>query len=149
MNKKKIMTRITAAVALISIGWILIGNPIVTYNNYRLKRAVVSAAHQETVEINEIVPFDWDAVYTFSPYADKAEIEKTIGFHSTSVKENNINEGMVHLLFVKDQKVMASVLGYGDHLGYRIDFPSKVTFSENALFHVSILDGTVTLTYVP
>lgn len=149
MNKKKIITLIIAAFAAVLLGWLFIGNPIVAYNNHRLKKAVISAANQETVEINEIIPFDWDAVYTFSPYADKAEIEKTIGFHSISVKENNISEGMVHLLFVKDKKVAASVLGYGDHLGYRIDFPSKVSFAEHALFHVSNSDGTVTLTYVP
>ncbi|WP_125139988.1 hypothetical protein [Clostridium transplantifaecale] len=149
MNKKKIITIIIAAFAAVSLGGILVGNPIMAYNNHRLKKAVISAAHQETVALNEIIPFDWDAVYTFSPYADKAEIEKTIGFHSTSVKANNINEGMVHLLFVKDKKVMASVLGYSDHLGYRIDFPSKVTFAENALFHVSNSDGIVTLAYVP
>ena len=99
-------------------------------------------------KLNEVVPFDWDIVYTFQPYTPKENIEEIIGFKSSSIKENNINEGMVHLLFVKGEKVVASILGYSTNLGYRLDFPSKVTFVENAQFKVSIIDNIVTLKYL-
>ena len=59
--------------------------------------------------------------------------------------ENNINEGMVHLLFVKDKKVVASILGYSKNLGYCLAFANKISFDENAQFNVTISDGVVKL----
>lgn len=58
------------------------------------------------------------------------------------------NEGMVHLLFVKDEKVIASILECSKKLGYRLDFSSKVTFTEDAQFNVITSDGVVILTYI-
>ena len=43
------------------------------------------------------------------------------------------------------ESVVASILGYSTDLGYRLDFPSKVTFAENAQFNVSISDEIVIL----
>ncbi len=55
------------------------------------------------------------------------------------------------MLFAKDDKVVASILGYSSNLGYSIDFTSKegwqVAFAENAQFDVIKADGIVTLTY--
>lgn len=83
---------------------------------------------------------------------NKAKIAEIIGFQSNDIKENNINEGMVHLLFVKNDKVVASILGYSSNLGYNIDFASKenlnVTYAENAQFAMTKIDGTTTLTYI-
>lgn len=53
----------------------------------------------------------WDTPYTFGAYQSKDEIEDIIGFQSADIRENNMNEGMAHLLFVKNDKVVASILG--------------------------------------
>lgn len=152
--KKKIKASIimlSCIILIAVIGYFMISNPFVSFNNHKLETSVKSIDN-ETVSLNDVVPFEWDTLYTFEPYQSKEEIEETIGFKSASIKENNINEGMVHLLFVKSDKVVASILGYADNLGYNIDFTSKegsnVTFAEDAQFNVTRVDGITTLTYV-
>jgi len=131
--KKKIAWAVVFIVICIS----LFGNPVVKYNNHRLKKAVTALEAGQPVTLNEVVPFGWDTAYTFSPYTSEQEIEEIIGFKSRSIVANNINEGMVHLIFVKGEKVQAAVLGYADNLGYYIDFFPKVEYGENAQFTVT------------
>lgn len=146
-GNKIAITIIFCMILVTILGYLVIGNPIVLINNKKLENSIKSI-QSDNIKLNEVVPFEWDVVYTFEPYASKESIEKIIGFKSNSIKENNINEGMVHLLFVKGEKVMASILGYSKNLGYSLDFPSKVTFVENAQFNVSIIDNIVKLEYL-
>lgn len=147
-QRNKIAIIIVLGMILVAlIGYLVIGNPIVLINNKKLENSI-KAIRSDTIKLNEVVPFDWDIVYTFEPYTSKESIEEIVGFKSIDIKENNINEGMVHLLFVKGEKVVASILGYSTNLGYRLDFPLKITFSENAKFNVSIIDNIVTLEYI-
>lgn len=146
-RKSKLRAIIFLLIALIAItGYLVIGNPLVPINNQKLVNSI-NSINSDVVQINEIVPFDWDIVYTFEPYSSKESIEEIVGFKSADIKANNINEGMVHLLFVKGRKVVASVLGYSANLGYHINFSSKITFSENAKFNVTIADEIITLSY--
>ena len=138
---------IFCAILVTILGYLVIGNPIVLINNKKLGNSIKSI-QSDNIKLNEVVPFDWDVVYTFEPYASKERIEEIVGFKSSAIKENNINEGMVHLLFVKGKKVVASILGYNTNLGYHLDFPSKVTFEENAQFNVKILNDIVTLEHL-
>lgn len=142
--RKYLLVILIAAVLGAVIAFLVTGSPVVLLNNAKLKKAV-TAIEGEYVSLNDAVPFEWDSVYTFPPYAGKDEIEEIIGFKSRSIKDNRINEGMVHLLFVREQKVTASVLGYAENLGYRIDFVSKVTYDENAQFTVSRENGITVL----
>ena len=128
------------------IAWIIVfvamcfsvfGNPVVRYNNHRLKKAVTALEAGQTVTLNDVVPFEWDAVYTFSPYTSEEEIEEIIGFKSRDIVANNVNEGMTHLIFTKGEKVQAAVLGYPSKLGYRIDFFQKVTYDRKTPFTVA------------
>lgn len=145
-NKSAIIIILCTIIVAI-LGYLIIGNPTVLINNHKLENSIKSI-QSDNIKLNEVVPFDWDAVYTFEPYASKENIEEIVAIKSSAIKENNINEGMVHLLFVKEKKVVASILGYSTNLGYRLDFPSKVTFSENAQFNVSSIDNIVTLEYL-
>ena len=153
MNRKtKIVAIILSSIVLIAIaGYLVIGNPIVYINNQKLEKSVKNI-NGETVQLNDVVPFEWDALYTFGPYQSKESIEEIVGFKSADIKENNINEGMVHLLFVNDNKVVASILGYASNLGYCIDFTAKnsweISFTENAQFNVTKTDDITTLTYI-
>lgn len=149
---KALIYALVCIVLIVAVGYLMIGNPFVFINNLKLKNSLCSFDHSKNVSLNEVIPFEWDTVYTFEPYQSKAEIAEIIGFQSNDIKENNINEGMVHLLFVKNDKVVASILGYSSNLGYNIDFASKenlkVTYAENAQFAMTEIDGTTTLTYI-
>lgn len=140
-------TRIIIAVALmIALAYSAIGNPIVFINNNRLNREV-TAINSGVVTLNEIVPFEWDAVYTFEPYANKEQIEAIIGFKSNSIRET-VSEGMVQLLFVKNRRVVGSICGYSDNLGYSVDFQDKILYSDKALFSVEKYSDTIRLTRI-
>ena len=151
-KKNRVLIVILMCIVLIVVmGYLMIGNPFVFINNQKLKKSICSLDDNEIVSLNEVIPFEWDALYTFEPYQSKAEIAEIIGFQSNDIKENNINEGMVHLLFVKNDKVVASILSYSSNLGYNIDFTSKenlkVAYAENAQFSVTKEDGITILTY--
>ena len=133
-----------AAVLLIALAYLFIGNPVVAINNSKLKASITSIS-SERVELNDVAPFAWDAVYTFQPYADRSEIEETIGFKSNSIQET-VSEGMVQLLFVKGERVVASVCGHAGALGYRIEFPDRIVAGEHAGFDVKTEDAIVVLT---
>lgn len=122
-------------------------------NNEKLKQAVLST-NSSTVTLNEIVPFEWDVVYTFSPYTSKENIEAIVGIKSNAIQQT-VNEGMVQLIFVKDQKIISSVCGYSDSLGYSISFLEdnienyrSIYFTEKAEFSVERDNDIVKLTYI-
>lgn len=141
--KKKIWIMAASILAVLMIGYCIMGNPSIAYHNHCLKQSIRAISKTEAT-LNEIVPFEWDTVYTFPPYTSRAEIEKTIGFKSSSIKET-VSEGMVQLLFVKDRKLSGSVCGYAENLGYRIEFRDKVEYKENAVFVVSREEDIVLL----
>lgn len=49
-------------------------------------------------------------------------MEKEIGFKYWRLSET-VNEGMMNILFVKDNNPVAYLYGYGEDLGYYIDIP--------------------------
>lgn len=122
---------------------VVLCNPFVQWHEHQLKQAM-AALQRDTVTLNEIVPFDWDKVYTFPPYTSKTEIEEKIGFRSRAIEET-VSEGMVQLIFVDGDKVTASVCGYASTLGYQVEFADMVAFEEEALFSVERKDGIVCL----
>lgn len=153
MKKTKTLIFIIACTVLITgLSYLIIGNPFIFFNNQKLKNAMGILDNGDTVSLNEVIPFEWDVLYTPEPYQSKTEIEEIIGFKSADIQENNINDGMIHLLFVKNNKVVASVLGYSSNLSYSIDLTSKesskVTYDENAQFLATKTDGNTKLTYV-
>lgn len=153
--KKKSTTLIfilSCIVLMTGLGYIIIGNPFIFFNNQKLKSTIGTLDNGDTVSLNEIIPFEWDILYMPEPYQSKAEIEEMIGFKSSNIQENNINEGMVHLLFVKNSKVVANVIGYSSNLKYSIYLTpkesSKVTYAENAQFLVTKTGKITKLTYM-
>jgi len=145
--KKRPFVVVGVLAAALGLGCAVMGNPVVAIHNRELRKAVTSVSGTGTVSLNEVVPFDWDTLYTFSPYTSEAEIEKAIGFRSGSIQET-VSEGMVQLLFVKDKAVTASVCGYPENLGYSISFPcfpESVSRTDNALFSVDNAAGVTAL----
>ena len=113
-------------------------------SNYRLKQSIHTIS-KPPVTLNEIVPFEWDIVYTFAPYTSRSEIEEIIGFKSNAIQET-VSEGMVQLLFVKDNAACGSICGYSENLGYSVHFSDKVKLTDNKQFDVDIQDDIVYLT---
>ncbi len=75
---------IILSVLLIFSGWmyyLLFGSPIVTWNDNRLEDAVRNLS-AETITLEDLVPFEWDIVYTFAPYTSREDIADAIGFDS-------------------------------------------------------------------
>ncbi len=144
MKKNGIRSLFVIALVLLS-GYLLIGNPIVFWHNWELKRSIQSIEpERKTVAFNDLVPFEWDRVYTFAPYTSKKEIAEVIGFHSRSIRET-VSEGMVQLLFVKDHFVTASVCSHVDSLGYQVDFSGSISREEKAVFEVIPEEGWTVL----
>ena len=141
MKRKYVISAIAAVVVAPAVVWMWFGDPLLAYRAGQLRAAVRSISETE-VTLNEVVPFDWDTVYTFAPYTSREEIEGVIGFRSNAVKET-VSEGMVQLLFINGDAVIASVCAYADALGYRIDFPGCITYDEKAVFTVNHKEGIV------
>lgn len=142
--KKKAWMISAITIAILALSYYMIGDPFIAYHNYRLKQSI-AAISKPTVTLNEIVPFEWDTVYTFAPYTSRSEIEEIIGFKSNAIRET-VSEGMVQLLFVKDSTVCGSICGYAENLGYSVHFSDKVELTDNKQFDVNIQDGIVYLT---
>ena len=154
MDKKKIGICLGFSACLlfvIAVVCFMTGSPMMFVNGVKLKNTLQALEEGDRVFLNDIVPFEWECVYTFEPYQSREEIEEVLGFQSRRIKENNISEGMEHLLFVKGDRVTASILGYSENLGYSIRFAAKegkkVTYAENAEFTVTKSGEVTVLTY--
>lgn len=141
MKKKYILFLL---LAVLYLGYLYIGNPMVAYHNHTLKESITSLKGNEIVTLDAVVPFAWDKVYTLAPYTTKEEMAEIIGFQSGSLHKT-VNEGMVQLLFVKGQRVTASVCGYASALGYRISFDSPLSYGEETLFTADTRENIVHL----
>lgn len=105
------------------------------------------------VELGDLTEFEWDYLYTFSPYTPKETMEEVVGFESKDIIGNMVSEGTVYLLFVKDDKVVANVCSSVDSLGYYIRFGSYdeylcIESSQKAVFSVETKDNIKYLEYV-
>ena len=118
-------------------------------NNKKLQKSITSIKENE-VALNDVIPFEWERLYTFKPYTTKEDIESIIGFKSQYISET-INEGMVQLIFVKDKRIVSNVLNYEDNLGYSIDFYdgisiyNEVLYKDNIKFNVKLDNGILYL----
>ena len=115
--------------------------------NLRALNAAILNIHTDTVLLNEVVPFDWDVVYTPEPCQTGKEIEKLIGFPSPAIREEPVGEDMTYLIFVKGREVVCSVLGSPSELGYRLclDGDNCLTREENVWFRVLRGNGVIWL----
>jgi len=115
---KKIVIIISAVFVICIAFLVIFGNPIILKNRSDFGYAIKNIS-TETIKLNEITPFEWDIVYSFSPYTPKQEIENIIGFKSNHITET-VNEGMIQLIFVRGNKVVCNIQGYSSNLGYSI-----------------------------
>jgi hypothetical protein len=115
-------------IALMMLAFAGCGTSTVDKNNSAFNDAIKSV-NADKIALNDVVPFEWDTLYTFAPYMPKAEIQEIIGFSSDDIKET-VSEGMTQLLFIKNDEIVCSICGYGENLGYSFSFG---TYEENHL----------------
>lgn len=109
-----------------------------------LKEEVLSVEQSvETVNLNDITPFDWDVVYSFDPYTSEDMIYKTVGYKWDNINET-VNEGMNQIVFLKDGKVVCYLYGYPENNGYGIYFTGE---NETEIVSASMLNAEESLTF--
>ena len=153
MNPKKQLFYIAAAAVLgvVALLWSIFGSPVVLWHNQQLKSALTGLT-DETITLEQAVPFSWDEVYSFAPYTTVEKIQEVIGTESYNIKESS-GEGMLNLVFLDEGAVTAAVCGYPSDLGYAIDIagvtdstPGRLSYGEDVSFTVERADGVVRLT---
>lgn len=140
----KMNRRFLPAIILLAVLFsLLMRDSIVYVNNARLKTAMRSLP-QSTATLEEAVPFQWTAVYTFSPYTPLEVIREVTGSDSPALKES-VSEGMTQLVFVNKDRVVSSVCAYPENIGYAVSFygvASKHSESDGGYFRINYGDGT-------
>lgn len=138
------MKKVWIVLGFLILAVVVLVDPAMQWREYQLGKAM-EKLETDVVTLNEVVPFAWEKVYTFSPYTGREEIEEIIGFRDRGIEET-VSEGMVQLIFVQGNEVTASVYGYPSALGYQVEFTDAVTFAEEASFSVERKNGIVCLT---
>ena len=144
MKSKKIITIVAIAMLSIVVLINILKKDLWHVNAGLLKEEVLSVEQSvETVNLNDITPFEWDVAYSFDPYTSKDMIYKTVGYKWDNINET-VNEGMSQIVFLKDGKVVCYLYGYPENNGYGIYFTSE---NETEIVSASVLKVEENLTF--
>ena len=114
---------IILAIVCIVMGFVLKSEDIkVNKNMNKFEQNLDNLLNNQNHTCKDLFDFDYDMVYVFQPYLNKNQIEKEIGFKYWKIKET-INENMMNILFIKDNKPVVYLYGYPEDSGYYIDIP--------------------------
>ncbi len=121
--KKKATLKILFLVfiLLLTIFFIRWNSPLNRNTRY-LEKKLSESAPQVSGKTGELFDLDYDELYVFGPYQPKEEMEVEIGF-KTSILQETVNEGMMNILFVKENSPVAYLYGYPSNVGYYIEIP--------------------------
>lgn len=141
--KKKIVISIIAILGIVSVFTIykITSNSTEKQNLAELNNTLRTLNDGE-YELKDIIPFEWDSIYSFETYTSKDKIADVIGFDSKAIKET-VNEGMQQVIFIKDGKLACDIYGYIDKLGYSFNFGDnwseyvELKSSEQNYFNIS------------
>ena len=111
-----------------------------TVNSSQLSHAL-SELNQTEENVEELIPFEWDEAYSFTPYLQKEFIYDIIGYKWDNIKEST-SEDMIQVVFMYQGKVVCHIFGRVEKLGFVIDFGDyngndyvKITKDESAKLH--------------
>ncbi len=132
MGRLQIKLKFNKTIVFIAFGIIciaillnLLKKDIWDVNEKLLNEEVLAIGHSvETINLQDVTPFEWDEVYSFTPYAPKEDIYETVGYKWDAISET-VNEGMNQIVFLKDGKVVCYLYGYPENNGYGISFESN------------------------
>ena len=144
MNKT--VRAVIAVIILIILAFVLLGNPMIINHNRQLQKAILNAAGESSMTLEELVPFDWDTAYCFGPDTDKADIEQAIGVKSGSISRG-VKDGMLKLVFVNGGVVTASLTcDLGGKSGCCVSFDGAISCGSYTPLFVSYENGIVVMT---
>lgn len=72
-------------------------------------------------DFSKWTPFEWDTLYSFTPYTAKENIYKVVGYKWGNISET-VNDNMNQIVFVKDGKVVCYLYGYPKNNNFSYDF---------------------------
>lgn len=102
----------------------------IAYQNDQLKKALRSV-QEEQIFLEEKVPFAWDEAWHFSPYMSKKEMRS---FMQLPLAENHLcelyTEGATQIFFLKEKKLVASLCGFPEDLGFSVQLPELASKKE-------------------
>lgn len=116
MKKRIIITAFTVVVILmIIIGIIIIkANEVKDEWDINAKELVKTLSKIEKTEIEDLreyIPFEWDTIYSFSPYVSEEYIYNVVGYKWDEIT-STISETANQIVFLKDGKVVCYLYGY-------------------------------------
>lgn len=72
-------------------------------------------------DFSKWTPFEWDTLYSFTPYTTKENIYKVVGYKWDNISET-VNDNMNQIVFVKDGKVVCYLYGYPENTNFSYNF---------------------------
>lgn len=114
------------------------------WNARHFSKAVQALEPGETVTLNDLTNFEWDAVYSIEPYSSREEIQALTGVRSSAISENN-SEAQLQLVFTKGDQLACTICGLPENLGYDLQFEGKKTPKDDIQFTVSRENGVLLL----
>ena len=105
-------------------------------------------------DLSGFTNFEWDTLYSFSPYTPEETIYEVVGYRWTRVMAT-VSEGMNQIVFLKDGKVVCYIDGHPDKYKVSFSFGAyqgshiKMTSSDRLAFNMTHSDrGNRHFTYV-
>ena len=122
MTSKKKIVLLVGLILVVTASWTLFHTYIWEKNEELLKKEILQMdTTVEMVNLSELTPFEWDKLYSFTPYTPRESIYETVGYKWDSISET-VSEGMNQLVFMKDEKVVCYVYGHPQSNGYYMSF---------------------------
>jgi len=160
-KKKFAKTSILILISLLIFIWIVyfinikMADIQISKNETALKNMILSLDENvNIVKLNEITPFEWDKVYFFNAYTGNKYIYDILGFKWHGIK-TALSEGIMQVIFVKNNKVICYCHGYGSTEGYNLycDFDDninyRVFYSEDyPTFNISKGYNSINIVYI-
>ncbi|MBD7983965.1 hypothetical protein H9649_05195 [Sporosarcina sp. Sa2YVA2] len=152
---KKILTVCLLVVIAGLVIYQLLHKNIADDNRELLKEEILNLKETEPVKLSDITPFEWDYVYSFTPYVSKDVVYETVGYKWDAIQETT-SEGMNQLVFMKDDQVVCYVYGHVYSNGFAINMVqpereatyTKLYAKDDVLFTREVSEDGVILTQV-
>lgn len=154
---KRKMYAVLSVLLLVCVSLLVI-NPLkidLWDSNFKLLKGKVLSEKvvDRKVNLSTFTPFEWDEVYSFTPYVSKEAIYETIGYKWETISET-VSEGMNQIVFVKDGKVVCYLYGYPENNKFGIlfggtkykDYATILYAEDNDIFDVTKEGNVVYLT---
>lgn len=149
-KQKKLINLVSLILCVIIILVVIVViyiDPFYLIRNNRLITNIESLLDKEIISLDELIPFEYDALYLYEPYTYKKDMEKEIGIKSRFIKDNYTDNLGTELIVIKDNKVISSVfinlkkngfiiegLVYSNRLDKNDDIEFNVTKSDLGIF---------------